>query len=289
MPEEREYLSPLGYILTHTSVSILMSLDNVIFLAINLPASQSRRDNLKEQEAKCGIRIQLVEAVSGADLTVEQQAMYNATKRSKIYPQHLSANEQACVHSFRKALRTFLDSSAEYAVIMEDDVILEYNFIAGLNFIINNLGGWESCKLYTESSKMYSVIPPIPEAPIQPIFPRKFPWGAVCYLHSRKAAEILLENSKEFYLPADTLIAKILMAKKVPAFGTNPNLAGTLYPNNEQSDIDTEEKRTHIREKRTIAQYIRYRLSVLGSTLGKKAMRSLLKRSLYLKGNDTDK
>ena len=264
-----------------------MSLNNVIFLAINLPASQSRRDNLKEQEAKCGINIQLVEAVAGATLTDEQKSMYNAAKREACYTKHMTANEQACVHSFRKALTTFLASDAEYAVIMEDDVTLNENFTEGLDFIINRLGGWESCKLYTESSRMYEVFPPINGAPVQPIFPRKFPWGAVCYLHSRKAAEVLVENMRDFYLPADTLIAKILMAKRIPSIGTNPNLAGTLYPNNEQSDIDAENARDEQKEpRRSLAQYLRYRWSVFESTRGKINMVKLLKKSLYLKNTD---
>lgn len=267
-----------------------MSHDNIIYLAINLRHAQSRRDNLKEQELRCGIRIQLVEAVSGADLTDEQKAMYNAEKRSKIYTKQLTLNEQACVHSFRKALATFLASDAQYAVIMEDDVTLESNFTEGVNFIIKRLGGWKSCKLYTEASQMYEIMPAIEGAPLQPIFPRKFPWGAVCYLHSRQSAEILLENMKDFYLPADTLIAKILMAKGIPTFGTNPNLAGTLYPHNEQSDIDAgEERRDNETPSRTTLQYLRYRWSVLESTLGKMSMRRLLKRSLYLKNARDDK
>lgn len=281
-------LSPLANL--YLTISLNMFLNNVIYLAINLPASQSRRDNLKEQELRCGIRIQLVEAVSGADLTDEQKNMYNAAERSKIYTNHLTANEQACVHSYRKALSTFLASGAEYAVIMEDDVTLNDNFTEGVDFIINRLGGWQSCKLYTEASKMYDIMPAIEGAPLQPIFPRKFPWGAVCYLHSRQSAEILLENMKDFYLPADTLIAKILMSKGVPAFGTNPNLAGTLYPHNEQSDIDAGVSRENKEiTSRTLFQYLRYRWSVFESTLGKMRMRRILKRSLYLKNAKDDK
>ena len=255
----------------------------IIYLALNLPASQERRDNLKIQAEKFGIDIKLIEAVSGATLTEEQKSMYRPTTRALMYPTQLRPNEQAYLHSYRKALQTFLDSPAEYGVIMDDDVVLHDIFPAGLSYILEKVGGWELCKLYQPPCKLYEVFPDVPGAPVKPVFPRKITCVSVCYMYSRKAATILLEKTKTFYMEGDPLIAKILMDNNLPTISTYPNLAGTLYPNNEQSDIDAAGSRRQTHTRRNLLQYICYRFKILNFTLAKMRMLKLVRRSLYTK------
>lgn len=256
----------------------------LIYLAINLPASQERRDNLKFQAEKCGIKIKLVEAISGATLTEEQKAMYEVNQRMRMYPKHLTANEQACVHSHRKALQTFLDSPAEYGVIMEDDIDLANGFADGVNYIIDKIGGWECCKLYNIPCKLYDILDVPADAPVKPIFPRNNSCGAVCYMYSRKAAVKILEHTQKFYMEADPLIAKVLMDCCLPTFGISPNLASTIDPHHEMSDIDKGESRQNGQKaKRTLSQYIRYRWRKMSFSRGKWRMLKLLRRSLYIK------
>lgn len=261
-----------------------MNSEDIIFLAINLPASQHRRDNLKQQEESQGIRIQLVEAISGSALTDAQKAMYQAEERSKAFPQQLTLNEQACVHSHRKAMEVFLKSDAKYGVIMEDDVDFCENLVEKISYLVDKIGGWECAKLYSINCKKYDLIQLPQNAPVVPVFPRNNSCGAVCYIYSRRAAETILEKTQTFYLEADNLIAKILLEENIATIGTTPNLAGTIDPHHENSDIDKSDARfTRKKNKRTFMQYIRARINKLSFTLGKGRMIKLLRKSLYIK------
>lgn len=254
---------------------------NILYLAINLPWSTERREHMAQQAAEHGIDIQIIEAVAGATLTDEQKAMYDSRKRESMYVRHLTPNEQACVHSHRKALQTFLASSADYGVVLEDDSTLEKGFVQGLMYLIKEIPGWECCKLYTEPSKLYPLCPPIPNAPVQPVMPKKIPWGSVAYIYSRSAAEKIMARFNSFWLGADTQLVEMMFAAKVALIGITPNLVGTLYAHNEQSDIDADVKRTNTPahyQKRSAWQYLKYRASVVKRAIGKWRARVRMQR-----------
>ncbi len=258
----------------------------ILYLAINLPSSTERRENIIRQGKEHNIAIQIVEAVSGKTLTPEQQSMYNARKRESMYLSHLTPNEQACVHSHRKALQTLLDSDADYAVVLEDDATLEPIFKEGVLFLIEKVKGWECCKLYTEPSVLYPLCPPLANAPVQPVFPKKIPWGAIGYMYSRAGAQKLLNNLNNFWLGADTQLAEVMLSHKIPVIGVTPNLVSTLYIHNEQSDIDDGGQRYQpvSRTKRSVLQYILYRISVIKRAIGKwlmcRQMRRIFKKNM---------
>lgn len=265
-----------------------MSAPRILYLAINLPASVERREHIERQAAAHGITIQIVEAVAGKTLNEKQKGMYDSRKRESMYFTHLTPNEQACVHSHRKALATFLESDYDYAIVLEDDATLEPAFNEGIQFLITRVPGWECCKLYTEPSKLYELCPPIPDAPVQPVFPKKIPWGAIGYMYSRSGAEKLLTNFNKFWLGADTQLADIMLAVGIPVIGVVPNLVSTLYVHNEQSDIDAGEQRNEealiLKYKRTAMQYLRYRASVIRRAINKwlmvRKMRSIFRKTL---------
>ena len=261
-----------------------MDSEDVIFLAINLPASRHRRDNLKRQEEAQGISIQLVEAVSGSELTDEQKAMYREKERSKSFPLQMTPNEQACVHSHRKAMEVFLKSEAKYGIIMEDDVDFCENLVEKISYLVDRIGGWECANLYSINCKKYNLIQLPQNAPVAPVFPRNNSCGAVCYIYSRHAAQTILEKTQTFYLEADNLIAKVLLEENIPTIGTAPDLAGTIDPHHENSDIDkTDARFTRKKNKRSFMQYIRTRINKLNFTLGKGRMIKLLRKSLYIR------
>lgn len=256
----------------------------IVFYAINLPGSVERRENVERQAAACDIDIQIVEAVSGATLTEEQKAMYDAVGRMKNYERHLTPNEQACVHSHRKVLEMFLASGAEYAVVMEDDVTLGDKFMEALRFLTERLGGWEFCKLYSDPGPLYEVFTHNEEDPLYPMFPKKFRWTSPCNMYTRRAAEFVLRESNRFFLPADAQIGSVLMQAGLPSICLNENVAGVLNPNNEQSDIDAGGARSGgAVVKRSLVRYIRYRLSIAANSLAKSRMCRILRRSLHYK------
>lgn len=253
----------------------------IIYLAINLPSSEERRRHVEQEAAKAGIDVEIVPAVAGNTLTDEQKARYDAAKRSSLYERHLAPNEQACVLSHRKCLRRIVDSGAAFGVVLEDDVTFSNNFREVIHFLTEKLKGWECAKLYTAPCRLYPLMPPIPDAPVQPVFPKKMPWGAIGYLYSRHAALKILKHLDSFYLPADLQLAQIILDYNIPFIGVTPNVVGTLYPHNEQSDINVTATFTREKQpKRTLMQYLRYRADVIQRAFGKWNMRHMMKSRL---------
>lgn len=258
----------------------------VVYYAINLATSTERRAHVEAEAEKAGINLEIVPAVAGSELTAEQRAKYDSAKREKLYTQHLSDNEQACALSHMRCLQRIVESGADYGAVFEDDVTLPENFHEIVAFLTERLGGWECCKLYSAPCRLYPLMPHVPGAPVQPVFPKKIPWGAIGYLYSRRAAGQILEHLDSFFMPWDLQVAQIMLDEDIPLIGVHPSAVGTLYPANEQSDIQngTPGKPASARQGRSLRQYLAYRLDVMKRAMGKARMRRRMRRRLHLIG-----
>ena len=254
---------------------------NIHFLCINLRSAVDRRAAVETQAQRFGIKVQFVDAVVGKDLP-ENVPAYDKQGRAKIYPYDLSPNEIACTLSHIKAMRAFLAGGAEYAVIMEDDIIFETNIIDGLHELTHHLRGWEAAKIYTadDAGRLYDLGDKGEH--VCAVFPRKIVWGSVAWLYTRRAVEQLLAESQHFYLASDAHIGHILLNKQIPTIGVYPRLIATSDPNCEQSTIHTSDTpRITSGHRRTLLQYLRYRASVIRIARGKKRMIALMKQLLH--------
>lgn len=254
-------------------------------MVINLPQSEARREAILTQAAQFHIDLQIVPAISGKELTPKQKACYDSKRRLRRYSQDLLPNEQACVLSHRKALRTFLASDPErykYMVVLEDDAMLAPFFREGLEELTEHIQGWECAKLYMGLGPLYDLLPPCAEAPVQPVFPKGLPWAAVGYMFTRTAAQTLYDDLQSFWLAADAQIGHILLHRRIPTIGTRPSMLLYFDPETDVSDID----RNRDREKhasRTPLQYIIYRLDICITSWRKKRLRALMKQRIKRK------
>ena len=254
--------------------------DNILFLCINLRSATDRRAAVEEQARRLGIEVQFVEAVVGKELPAEVPA-YDKRGRARTHTYDLSPNEIACTLSHIKAMEAFLASGAEYAVIMEDDIIFEDNIKEGLHELTHHLKGWEAAKIYTadDAGRLYDLGDKGEH--VSAVFPRKVIWGAVAWLYTRRAVEQLLPEMQPFCQAADAQIGMTLLRKQIPTIGVQPRLIATSDPNTEQSTIDTAETpRITSGRRRSLLQYLRYRLSVIRIARGKKRMIALMKQRL---------
>ena len=254
---------------------------SVLYLAINLPRAAERRESLTRQAERLGIRIDMVPAVAGTELPEDTTTCgYDKITRRKAFSNDLLPNEIACALSHRKALRTFLDSGADYAVVLEDDALLSENFNEGLHELFHHLSGWQVAKLFTADGRLFPLLPQKTGGCIEPVFPKKLPWVAVGYLYSRAAAQTVYEKLGRFWLPADAQIGRILLDEVIPTIGVSPSLVVSADPNNEQSTLDADGARRAERPKRSLLQYIRYRASVLHTAFAKRRMRKKMSKLL---------
>ena len=260
-----------------------MPTPSIVYLCINLPRAEDRRRAIQAQALKHGLDIQLVTAIAGEDLPAEVPE-YDRAARRRCHNHDLTPNEIACTLSHIKALKTFLASDAEYAVIMEDDALLAENFSAGIRELTDHLQGWEIAKLYTPNCKLYPLSAnENPDAPIHPVFPKNM-WYSVGYMYKRCAAEKLLAGMTPFSVPTDGQITKVILENLIPTIAVSPNLINTSDPEGAESTIDNKKyHRKSLRRMRNLGQYLAYRRSVIAIAYGKYRMRCMMRERLVRK------
>lgn len=255
---------------------------SILYLVINLPQSGQRREAILEQASRFGITMQIVPAVDGSELDMKNSSQYGYDERARKrrHTNNLLPNEIACLLSHKRALQTFLDSAADYAVILEDDAVLAPHFMQGMDELLHHLSGWEVVKLFTDDGKLHPLIPTCEDAVVQPVFPRKLPWVAVGYLYSRRAAEVVKNGLKHYWRPADAQIGKILIDKHIPTIGVSPGMIHSSDPHNAHSVLDPAGERRERPIPRNLFQYLTYRAGVLLTGLGKSRMCRMMSRRL---------
>lgn len=252
---------------------------------INLDRAKDRRASAEKQAATFNIDLQRIEAIAGKDLDIEKIEAYDRKRRLAEFAVELTANEHACILSHLKALQTFVDSGADYGVIMEDDFVLHPQFNEGIAWLTQKTSGWEALKLFTEDgSKLYPLHEPQKDVPWKIVFPKKLPWVAVGNIYTRTGAQRVLEGFKRYWMGYDVQWAWITLGEDIPCCGITPTLVNTSDPQNENSTIDAEDSRVeyfkkHKRE-RTFKNYVVHRLSVWVMAYGKLRMRSRMKSLL---------
>lgn len=93
---------------------------DIQWLVINLDRSITRWQQIEAQGFRLGLRFCRVPAICRATLSPQQLQ----AARQHRFKRRLSDGELACALSHRKAMQCFLDSGADYCVILEDDALL---------------------------------------------------------------------------------------------------------------------------------------------------------------------
>lgn len=261
---------------------------NIQYYYINLERSVDRREATEKMAADFGIKLQRIDAIAGQDLDIPSLVAYDRKRRLSEYAAELSNNEHACIMSHLKALQTFVDSGAEYGVIMEDDLQLHPQFNEGIAWLTQKTSGWEALKLWTGDGKIYPLYRKEDDSPWEIVFPKKLPWGAMGNIYTRKGAQRILEGFQRYWLGYDAQWAWVtLIEKNIPCCGISPSLVVTYDPKNEKSTIDAE-KNSRVaayakqRKEQTWKQYLFHRLCVWTMACGKWRMRQKMKSLLKI-------
>lgn len=176
----------------------------VDYYCINLPSAIARRETISQQASAAGIEIIFVEAVLGSDVDVESCKYYDRKRRLK-YDDDLFPNEVACFLSHRKALIDFYNSSADYAVVLEDDAGFDSDMPQKVQELINKVQGFDALNLYKENCG--SVLKKCVDLDFASILVHsKLTFRAVGYLYTKKGVAKLLTSLDNFYQPIDTHI-----------------------------------------------------------------------------------
>ena len=111
---------------------------------INLPQSNDRRDFMKAQCESLCISPVFIDAVYGKDLTKTDIEKYcNQKKAKQLYGRELLVGEVGCVLSHKKIYQKIVDENIPYAVILEDDVLIEEGFNTAVEAILSSDTKWD--------------------------------------------------------------------------------------------------------------------------------------------------
>lgn len=175
---------------------------------IHLQRAKSRAKQVAELQQALPIPSQVIDAVDGQKLTVDQRHSYAKNLYSPPYPFALRNAEIACFQSHIKAWQTLLDSDNDAALIIEDDVKLDMAvFSKAFELAKSQLNhGYIRFPRADKEKPSRQSRPLSKHRGINLFLPKVVGLGTQAQLVSRAAATQLLSTTQQFDRPVDTFL-----------------------------------------------------------------------------------
>lgn len=171
---------------------------------IHLARATQRRAQVEQLLQRLGPDSEIIDAVDGAALSQDQLTLaYQPNQLAPRYPFSLRPGEIGCFLSHRNAWTSLLDSDADAALILEDDVELNGDFDAALSLATQHLAKNGYIQLQTRTCEGEELDH---QDSYALILPRITPLRTSGQLVSRSAAESLLTATAPFDRPVDTFL-----------------------------------------------------------------------------------
>lgn len=171
---------------------------------IHLERATERRQQVAELISQLQIPAEVITAVDAKQLSdAEVDRVYKPRLHKPTYPFRLSRNEIACFLSHRKTWQAIIDQNLDAALVLEDDVALTADFPAAFAaaLAVAIEGGLVRLPFRTDRETGDTILM---SGSVKVIRPLPVGLGMVAQLISRKAAQILLNRTKQFDRPVDT-------------------------------------------------------------------------------------
>ena len=209
---------------------------DVILYVISLPKDNPRRAQIAGALDNLGLTAQFIDAVDGRNgLPTQWEAHVDRAGTKAFSGRVLSDAEYACALSHRIAYAEFLASGAKWAVVLEDDALIDENFVRFLRE-----GAYRAAPmllLHHANARVYAGAPILPGYDALPL--AMSPFMAAAYSVDRNAAQALLQaltpvrSTADWPLDLSALGACAIDPQVVghPPMGTGSNLAQTRGTN----------------------------------------------------------
>src|SRR3569832_342508 len=120
----------------------------MLTLVISLPDAVDRQHRIAGYLEAAEIHYSLIPAVVGRNLTADQIAVYAPSRYMVRFCRELGLGEIGCTLSHEIALQTFLASTENIALILEDDAVVPKHLMKALQHLLDCLpDGWGVLKL----------------------------------------------------------------------------------------------------------------------------------------------
>ncbi len=176
---------------------------------INLDRSIDRREAIFSRLRELGLAATRFPAVDGKTLS-EAEKGYNGRKRRLIYGKNLTDGEIGCARSHLGVYAEMERQGIEYALVLEDDALIDDTLPAALDAIEVNRDAWDMVRFLPEEKNLDRA------RPVKNIaggftLCRVYgtPGGAHAYVLNRHAAARLAKAGKILWRPIDTLHGQV--------------------------------------------------------------------------------
>jgi glycosyl transferase, family 25 len=185
-----------------TAKTAELTADGLQTWVINLDRAPERLARISEQLQRLRLPFTRLAAVDARAMTAEQQAALDTTTYCQKHGMTPLLGELGCYLSHVAALRLFLQSTASFALILEDDVVLHKSLTPVLSGLMAHPTRWDMVKLSgVHSGTPVRVLNIAPGHDLAVMLSRCT--GSSAYLLNRRAAQAYLVGLLPMTLPYD--------------------------------------------------------------------------------------
>jgi len=190
---------------------------------INLASRPDRRAFMEAQFNRLGLTAKYIRATSPADLSAEQLQRYCNPARGEW----LEPGALCCSLSHLETMRHIVNASAEYALVLEDDVVLSERLPAVLSALEDSRPPFDILRVETviQSQRM---LPSSAGTLVGVEILRTFSWpgGSAGYIISRAAAKTVIDSGELQHKAADQALLDPYepLARRLSLRQCNPGL-----------------------------------------------------------------
>ncbi len=179
---------------------------------ISLKEEIARRQRRSEIMDHFGLSYQFFDAVDGRQMDVREQPMYHSSKRLTYFGRHLKGAEWGCLLSHLRVCEDVVQRNLPYALIFEDDVIIDDEFMDVMKAIAHMQKSFDLIRVFGRKK--------IAQAGSRPAYRltdtyflgrlKTAPGGAYAYFISRRGAKKLLDycRTKKVAYPIDAIMGR---------------------------------------------------------------------------------
>jgi glycosyl transferase, family 25 len=226
-----------------------------VFL-INLDSSKQRLKVSEAQLHAAGVSFERIIAVDGRNKPVSEFPTYDEAAAVKYYGRGLSSGEIGCYLSHVKALKQFVKSGHQMALVLEDDFLCQpgcWDMMAALEAAISDgkISDWDLINLNQPPKRFYSWLTNIGDNDVSADVLRAFyfPARATAILWSRSGAKSFLAEAQQPICPVDHGFRR-RVSENARGLGISPN---PFWVTGAASDIS--EAAPHWKKPRRIGWY----------------------------------
>lgn len=177
--------------------------EQIKIYVINLKSSIDRRKYIENLLSELGLNFEIFDAVVGKDLNEQFiEKIYDSEKAKKNFGRELSKGEIGCALSHKRLWTKIAQEKIEYALILEDDIILDSKIHDVIKYFIATQLNWDVVLLSGSNSRRIPIYKNI-------IGDKSLSYCTgittitAAYLINIKAANRLLELTQQIYQPID--------------------------------------------------------------------------------------